>query len=1303
MMRTLYRRSLILLLTTGILAACTEAPGRFRVEFTFEEPEPDAEALGALWLHVQVEERGDPNAAGDVLASAVEPMTVNPTVTLDAVRHGEDRVVVAEIRGGEHPSNSPLEYFGLSETFSLAPGDDKTIPVRLRLNHPPGDGRADFLEILGTRGGLINHKDATIRIEDDDVNELLLAKDPQFTVGRAMFKASSLTPNAPSGVPRYEVVYDLEDGLCSSSPCDIPVTVYGRIVNAQGIVSKTATASVTLDRTAPRVVETSVVLSVRSGNTNLPASDVRALGRGGSATLVFSVSELLASPPRVEAHVGDEVLPFVRISDDDPNERTYTFSLTIDEMTSTSSAVAEIRVGLEDIVGNVASQRMPNDLPIDTAAPAAPDVETDGRIVFIRAPWGDLSDSSSRFELVGDDGAAEPYSTLRVFHPATGEVKRIPVDSRGGFSATVLPMPDTTDLFVDAVDRAGNASVSVRVRDGRWRAGLGGKRSGNSGRNPHRIDRVRAVREHLALASAELPDVDYDRIEIGSSVASRAVQNWVQLTVDPIDLTNRADSAAVYDEARGLTLVFGGIRSGLGVPVLLEDTWVSDGRTWTLLPPQSIAPSPRYHAAMAYDSRRGRTVLFGGTEDDGIFGSKVYGVDETWEWNGSTWVRRDPMTAPMARIEHGMAYDRERGSVVLFGGRLDDATASDETWSYDGNDWRLHTPTTSPPADYEVAMAYNDAENLLFLVGGHHARCTGSRDTWVFDGTDWTRLQNTHDPPISATALAFDRARNQMMMVGGRIDTTDCGTEPEAPIASNGVWVWSPLQQRWVAEAGPTPAARYGHSLVYAAGTRDVRLIGGRVTEGDRPGTFLEHNWRFDDEGWTRAPNDRDTQPTGRSDSMSVRIPGRDGLLMITGEALNLSPVSYEIKLDSWDFAEQTWTSTTVPEGLCPRTGGRTAYDTLRDRAYFFGGDTFAFLCPGPPFDGTTIQPPVMWSLGTDTEWTDHPVGGPEGRKLHGMTYDPKQDVVAVYGGSIFDPSSPPNLFWDDSEEFWLFHPATGVWEEVTTSTSPGPRSALMMGYDPVTEKILVAGGARQIFGSNGSVVRQKNLGLDTRVYDSVSRTWSAAIPGPAGSDIVPPGAQMVLDHDRNRLVVFGGATIWEWDGTQWLSVNTVTRPPFREYHTLAYAGPGLGLMVFGGKAGNVRDDTWLLERANDVHPGFIATFDWGNALVDTENIDEIELVISAGSSGPSGDATGVDVSYWRFVSGHWTPFATNDASAESPGVVASAIIANPQDAISPDGELHVLIRGKAGVVLAEDAARTALERIEAHVRYRLR
>jgi hypothetical protein len=73
---------------------------------------------------------------------------------------------------------------------------------------------------------------------------------------------------------------------------------------------------------------------------------------------------------------------------------------------------------------------------------------------------------------------------------------------------------------------------------------------------------------------------------------------------------------------------------------------------------------------MAFDALRNRVVLFGGNGP----------LNDTWEWDGTTWVQMTVAVSPPARGGHAMAYDAARRQVVLFGGWL--PTLFSDTWVY---------------------------------------------------------------------------------------------------------------------------------------------------------------------------------------------------------------------------------------------------------------------------------------------------------------------------------------------------------------------------------------------------------------------------------------------------------------------------------------------------------------------------------------------------------------------------------------------------------------------------------------------
>lgn len=95
----------------------------------------------------------------------------------------------------------------------------------------------------------------------------------------------------------------------------------------------------------------------------------------------------------------------------------------------------------------------------------------------------------------------------------------------------------------------------------------------------------------------------------------------------PVD---RALHTAVFDRTRGRMLVHSGagpiVQGGHGggsTTTMPRDTWAFDGSVWTQL--ATLGPSGRYAAAMAFDSRRGRALLFGGYDQTRL-------LADLWEW-----------------------------------------------------------------------------------------------------------------------------------------------------------------------------------------------------------------------------------------------------------------------------------------------------------------------------------------------------------------------------------------------------------------------------------------------------------------------------------------------------------------------------------------------------------------------------------------------------------------------------------------------------------------------------------------------
>lgn len=178
--------------------------------------------------------------------------------------------------------------------------------------------------------------------------------------------------------------------------------------------------------------------------------------------------------------------------------------------------------------------------------------------------------------------------------------------------------------------------------------------------------------------------------------------------------------------------------------------------------PNLDKPSPRNQPAVAFDSKRGKLVLFGGIDQTGK------SLNDTWEWDGSKWETRSPATSPPARAAHAVIYDAKRGRVVLFGGQIGPNALSD-TWEWDGTTWTQIRSKNSPPGRVAHALVYDAKNKRTILFGGTDFTTSQIfNDTWAWDGRDWTRIDTKSSPEgrFHAT-MAFDSARDKIVLFGG--------------------------------------------------------------------------------------------------------------------------------------------------------------------------------------------------------------------------------------------------------------------------------------------------------------------------------------------------------------------------------------------------------------------------------------------------------------------------------------------------------------------------------------------------------
>ena len=138
-----------------------------------------------------------------------------------------------------------------------------------------------------------------------------------------------------------------------------------------------------------------------------------------------------------------------------------------------------------------------------------------------------------------------------------------------------------------------------------------------------------------------------------------------------------------------------------------------------------------------------QAILFGGKANTG--NRFLENLNDTWSWDGKNWQQRFPINLPPARSGAKIVYDRERKSLLLFGGEAGGGLL-DDTWVWNNSDWIEMQPVNHPSSRADFGMAYHEGKQQIILFGGQTFDGLVP-DTWVWDGHDWAQLQTVESPP----------------------------------------------------------------------------------------------------------------------------------------------------------------------------------------------------------------------------------------------------------------------------------------------------------------------------------------------------------------------------------------------------------------------------------------------------------------------------------------------------------------------------------------------------------------------------
>jgi hypothetical protein len=256
-------------------------------------------------------------------------------------------------------------------------------------------------------------------------------------------------------------------------------------------------------------------------------------------------------------------------------------------------------------------------------------------------------------------------------------------------------------------------------------------------------------------------------------------------------------------------------------------TWTWDGRDFSAQPSTQSGPSSN-EAEMAYDRKRGTVVLWDHGCSRlvmGFTGGCQTQVNRTWTWSGRQWAKQPSGSAPSSVGRGTMLYDARLGKVVY-------VNRVGQVWAWSGSDWqgvatggapRLAQPgSQANPALSLVAVGFDEGRNLLVLAL--------PEVTWTWDGDHWTQVSGGIDSAdgLSDPHAIYDAALGQLVYLG-----------------ASSLWTWD--GSRWQAQQQPNLA---GGTLGYDPLRKDLVALREDVSACDSTACKAKA-WTWDGTTWS--------------------------------------------------------------------------------------------------------------------------------------------------------------------------------------------------------------------------------------------------------------------------------------------------------------------------------------------------------------------------------------------------------------------------------------------------------------------
>jgi hypothetical protein len=611
---------------------------------------------------------------------------------------------------------------------------------------------------------------------------------------------------------------------------------------------------------------------------------------------------------------------------------------------------------------------------------------------------------------------------------------------------------------------------------------------------------------------------------------------WSNSTASPSP-SGRAALAMVYDSTRSRVVMFGGENpNDIGV----NETWEFDPsaptNAWALR--STAGPAPRSNHAMAYDSRRCRTVLFGGQNT-----TTLAILNDTWEWDGNAWQQRFPANSPPPGAPFGqMVYDPERGVTVMLPDRSSIAATDNTVWEWDGSDWTARTIPNTPQRGL-AGMTYDNRRKVVTLYGGGRGTVSFN-DVWDYNGHAWTQHTSPAGPNVRRIpAVAYNPDIDRTVLFGGSggpfpytLGDTWEHDDKYPAVFEQPESTHSPQGGTAVLSLVPVDATAFAwrrngvpllDSFKYSGVNTPILNIHNFTQSGVHPGTYdcvvandcgqvisrpVTAAFSACHPTWSLDLNTEWIPRAGHAQAYNAQA---NQTIFHGGRTSNNTTLG-----DAWTFNGSTWNPVFTPPALAPRFNHVMATHQASGSTILHGGRDS---------NNTVFNDVWLWSGASWTQLSS----GPAGLHSAAMCYDSIRQKVVMFGGTDNTTISAVTYEWE---------PVNG-WSAVFAPGLKG-RYAHSMAFDPSSGHIVMHGG---FDGTNVSDETWEFNGTNWRLRST---------EGP------PPAADMAMAYDQRlgAVVIAGDFTgagtgqTWKWDhnGARWIEL-TDTNAPARRDHAMSY------------------------------------------------------------------------------------------------------------------------------------------------------